>query len=289
MKHSLAILAIVKNCEKTLYKNVKKISKLCSEFSSVKMFVFENNSTDNTKEILKKCKEDFDFFNFWAFDYSEEELHQIAPTLHVKGKLCRIELITHARNFLLDRLKEESNNFDYTLVIDIDAFYFNVKKLPKIIKKYSDFDCISVNGLTKRLRYRDAFAFRSKDFPFGPEFFNDYWWSTLVFKMQRRYFGNNLIPVFSAFGGMAIYKTQSYISSSYACHPTKEYLAIQKQIYESVNIQDKEKITDISKPLPNTNFNSDIICEHVPLHYKMIFNGFDKIYMLPSWIMFFID
>lgn len=286
---SLVVISTVKNIGSALKHNVKKLAKIEKYFEQFSILVFENNSTDSTKKVLSELKQKYSFFNYISNDFSDTEIKQIATAQHKSGTPCRIELISYARNILLKKVKDEYAEYQYTLVIDLDLAFFNPYKIVKIIQKYgkTNFDMISANGLTKKLVYRDAFAFRTLIHPLGPEFIDGYWWSNVVYQIQTRLRGKQLLPVLSAFGGAAIYKTKAYISSEYSALPTPQYALIHSNINFSL-VNSTELSQAATLPQPNTNYNKPIICEHVPFHYGMIAQGFTNLFIDPTWkILFF--
>ena len=49
---SIIICSIVRNAEKGLINNIPIIDALCEHFNDYKIIIYENDSTDNTKNIL---------------------------------------------------------------------------------------------------------------------------------------------------------------------------------------------------------------------------------------------
>lgn len=286
----LLVIGITRNGGFLLKYNIYKLLKLRKFFQNVDFCIYENDSTDGTKEYLTDLTDKIDGFKVLSEQIDEKKCAEIITTKTVDGAPCRIELISYARNRLLDFIKPFANNYDYILNIDLDILVHNTKQIVKTFERFKNisFDCITGCGLTKWLRYRDAYAFRTSEFPFGPEFLNEYWWQVTVHQIQKRYPKNLKLSVFSAFGGAAIYKTEAYLSSEYNCHCNEEFLKNHEKIDKSN--ADSEQIKHCSlKPVPNTQYLTPIICEHVPFHYRMRENGFDKIFVDTSWRFIFKD
>lgn len=289
-KKSLLVLCVTKNSGKQLETTLKRFSKIENRFSRFKVLVYENNSTDTTQEVLKRSKEKYRFLDYYSFNYTDEEIETIAPLKHKPRMIpCGIQMIAHGRNFLLKKASQLQNDFENILVFDPDVFYFNPKKMVKQL----DFFCkqslnvLSVNGLTKALKYRDAYAYRSQAYFYGPEYLGKKWWDTEVHKIQRRFFGKKLVSVYSAFGGAAFYKTQEYITAKYSALHTEASFEFQEhQLEKNRNLKNNEIL--IRHPIENTNYTGPVVCEHVPFHYELYKKGFTKQAIDSSWRILFI-
>lgn len=199
-------------------------------FNDYRVVVFENDSTDGTKELLAKWKQDNNRVNVISKDFGIT-------------KRPSISFLAMARNKYLDYIfYHDFSGFDYVLMIDLDMDSWNLDGLANSFTYLDRYDVIAANGILNDIAMYDAFAFRSEQFPHNhraPEY-----WSKIVKDIQKHYCqGSNPIPVYSAFGGMAIYK---------------------KKILEPVRY-----------------LSVDEDCEHVYLH-KTIRNNGGKIVMNPS-------
>lgn len=286
----LLAIGITRNGGFMLKKNIKSLLKLRKNFKKLDFYIYENDSTDGTTEFLNSMSEKDVGFSFFSEKIDEEKRAKIFTAETEDGKPCRIELITYARNKLLELVKPVAANYDYILNIDLDILIQNTNQIASTFLRFKNkpFDCISGCGMTKWLRYRDAYAFRSLDFPYGPEFLGNYWWEKTVHEIQKRYPRGLIIPVFSSFGGAAIYKAEAYVSSLYNCHCDEEFLRRHIQIDKSRAGQDQNEHSS-KVPVPNTGYTKPIICEHVPFHYKMRENGFNKLFVDTSWRFIFKD
>lgn len=287
---SILIIGITKNGGNKLKRNITRLSKLESHFKKLEFLIYENGSTDNTIKILNQIKQKKSNFNFISEPLTEDDINKICKTQTLDGRPCRIEIITYARNRLLKEAEKYCNNFDYILNIDLDILFQNPFDIIKTYERFSetDFDCITGCGLTKWLRYRDAYAFRSMEFPFGPEFLGEFWWKDTLHKIQKRYKKNQKIQVYSAFGGAAIYKKDAYFSSKYNCYPDEDFIIEHKKLdFSKVDLLQIKNLNE--SPVPNTGYRAPIICEHVPFHYNMRKAGYGKIFLDTSWRFIFRD
>ena len=286
----LLAIGITRNSGFMLKKNLKSLLKLRKKFKKFDFFIYENDSTDGTTEFLKEMAEKHEGFSFFSEHIDEEKRSRIFTAQDEYGKPCRIELITYARNKLLELIKPAANKYDYILNIDLDILFQNTNQIASTFMRFKDkdFDCVSGCGMTKWLRYRDAYAFRSLDFPFGPEFLGTYWWQTTMHQIQKRYKRGLCIPVLSAFGGAAIYKSEAYVSSIYDCHCDEEFIRLHEKLDKTIaGVDQIEHCSNV--PVPNTGYSKPIICEHVTFHYKMRAQGFDKFFVDTSWRFIFKD
>ncbi len=290
-KNSLLVLCVTKNSGNQLQKTLERFSKIQNHFSRFKILVYENNSSDNTKEVLKEAKLRYSFLDYFAFDYTQEEIDSIAPIKHKPRMIpCGVQMIAHGRNFLLEKAKDVSSDYEYTLVFDPDVFYFNPRQIVKAVKTFQKLGAhvLSVNGLTKALKYRDAYAFRSKNFLYGPEYLGQTWWKEIVHHIQKRFIINKKIPVYSAFGGAAIYNTKEYIKGQYSALHTDISLMVQKEIIECNPNSLRLDSAPLDSPIENTNYTGAVVCEHVPFHYSLYNEGFTKQYIDTSWKILFL-
>lgn len=297
---SILVIGITKDGGKLLEHNIKKLLKLRKYAKTVDFLIYENNSAKQTKDILKNLKEKITGFDFISEDLTAEQIDSICKTKTENGKPCRIELITYARNMLQAEAKKrvftqntsDCEKYQYILNIDLDVLIFNPLDCLKSLLRFSntDFDCITGYGMTKWLRYRDAYAFRNVEFPFGPEFMPKFWWEKTWHQIQQRNPKKLKIPVYSAFGGAALYKSTVYFSSIYNCHPqNEEFLKIHNKLLKKSNPSSEQLKNASETPQANTEYTKPIICEHVPFHYKLIDLGFDKIFVDTSWRFIFKD
>ena len=290
-KKSLLVLCVTKNSGKQLEKTLKKFAKINKYFSDFKVLVYENNSTDTTKVVLKTAKDKYTFVDYYSFDYTKEEIDTIAPFKHKPRMIpCGIQMIAYGRNFLREKAKDFAENYENVLVFDPDVFYFNpyeiVKRLDKFIN--NDYNVMSVNGLTKALKYRDAYAYRSQENFYGPEYLGETWWKEDVHKIQKRYIAKKLVPVYSAFGGAAFYKTKEYITATYSALHTTESFDWQEDLLKSVPALERKDAAKIREPIENTNYTAPVVCEHVPFHYELYKKGYTKQYVDTSWKILFL-
>ena len=261
---SIVMCGCTKNSAKYIYRNLENmynLKDLCKEFHIV---LYENDSSDGTKEELKRFQEAY------------ANVHIIFDTLH--GKISIPETVTkpysgfvrkalnlaYARNALLEYVELRFSDFDYMLMVDLDSVVqdFRTSLIKDVIEKHKNdsWDVLTANSDRK---YYDIWALRIHPNIWDAELHGTLWknpidydcWMMNDKKQSVR--GNQvcishtlpLIPVSSAFGGLGIYK----ISSIKGCTYSAEY-------------------------------EGSLTCEHVYFHDKIIKKGC-KVFICPSLIV----
>jgi MoaA/NifB/PqqE/SkfB family radical SAM enzyme len=195
------------------YPDLKEVTKLIENiginFVDYRVVIFENDSTDGTKLFLDK----------WAKNNKKVKI--ISEDFNIK-KRPNIQFLADARNKYLDYIFTNSEyiDFDLIIVMDMDMSYgLSINGVWNSISQMHDKEVICANGIMRsNKRMYDAFAFRDKDFPFGPhEIGADGYWTKIRYELQKYYNPNDgLKEVYSCFGGMAIYKKNSLENCRYS-------------------------------------------------------------------------
>jgi hypothetical protein len=248
---SVLIVGIVKDVSRSIHSDLSRLENIFSDFAKVEFYLVESNSSDNSKFDLiqiRATKKNFDFKSI-ATDESP--------------RISRTEEMAIARNAYLEYLRgmPESDQPDYVAVSD-----FN--NLNELLSKdalnscwnQEDWDVCTAN---QSGHYYDIWALRHKFW--SP---NDCWLhfnflldlgvrqdkafsAAINSRMIRIPSKNEWIEVDSAFGGFALYKTNTLADVEY-----------------------KGKLE-----------TGEIICEHVPLHGQLKSKGY-RIFINPELINF---
>lgn len=208
----VTVLCCVKNCSSDIEESVFRIKEFQKIFKSVKILVAENDSVDNSLELLKKYLSGIEneVYNFNGLD------KKIKPRTHRLGSL---------RNFLYTQVKT-----DYFIMLDFDSVLkdFNNEGLKSCFEyDASKWDMLGANCND---RYYDVWTLRTKNLNYDC-------WDLINHKRQQGFIdqinipifiGKNqikikkqeeLIPVDSCFGGLAIYKTEAFKDCFYSGKP----------------------------------------------------------------------
>lgn len=260
---NIVIAALARDCGESLHNNIILIEQLRERFAWSQVVIVENDSKDNTKQILANWEKDKKQVKIISQDFgtttipSKTEVN-VSPTL----SFYRIEKMSQYRNIYLDYIAGLSNQIDYVIVIDIDIKSFSVEGLVKsIINAPEDWGGIFANGCTRRKilgftskMYFDMFALY--EYPLIDKFYYDQKYFDESFQRAYKNIKNNkYYNVVSAFGGIGIYK----------------YEAIKDIRY---------------KALKNSVNEEEGICEHIPNNVEVINRGY-KNYIARDFDVFY--
>lgn len=223
---NITILSLVRNVENYLEKNVNLLLNFFKDHgSNTNFIIFENDSIDNTKNVLEKLK-----------TFYSQNINVISTNLNRKhyGTVkdeARIKALSEYRNLIKDRGANIQS--DFVMVIDLD---FEEISLDGLLNSfgwlYSEKNISAVAGNSfeykKGLvpndpnRYNvwnyDCWAFRQNwwiDFdlikPCPMNIINPMYWFGLWIPPT----GSSPISVNSAFGGCCIYRSNIYFKGQY--------------------------------------------------------------------------
>jgi hypothetical protein len=300
------ICGVVKNCVGKISPNIKLAIQTGELFDSYKILIYENNSNDGTKEVLyqysynkKKYKniyiisEDIDYEtikkNSKVWSYKE-----VTGSDHP----CRIEQICNARNKLVDEInKAEYNYYDYVIWIDFDSNGWSLEGIVDSFNKKKYWDIIYANGIEQNKTYYDVYALRGLNTYLGPEIIGEEFWKNITYTELS---GNQLIPVYSAFGGIGIFKKKIFKKYRYNFIINDNVKNFYRKYLNETKLDDstKEIIKNSEKKFPygtideinsnifwksNSGYNNIVVCEHVCLNLELYNNGY-KIFINPNMV-----
>lgn len=244
----IAVVGIVKDIEKTLIKDIARIETALSSFNSVKWFLVESNSHDNSVNLMRNIRKGKPNFRFISIEDPGEFT-------------SRIPGMTKARNRYLEELRTNSyfDECKFVAVVDLNNLNDLISEksvLSCFVRDDWDVCCANQKG-----RYYDIWALRHplwspNDCWQQHEFLRRYMknpekalFASIHSRMIRIPQSSEWIQVDSAFGGFAIYKRDAILNASYKA----------------------------------IDSNNKIICEHVSLHSDITNNG-GRIYINPRLI-----
>ena len=293
---NIIICGILKNAE---YKNIQVNMELAIEtgkqFNDYKIVLYENNSTDNTKQILQNyaLNEHFTIVSEDIDNLNLKEKNVIWAYTEITGSdhPCRIEHISNARNKLLQEInKPEYSTFSHVIMIDLDSNGWDINGILDSFSRTEEWDAIFASSPS----YYDFYALRCDALPFGPEITGEHFWK------DRQNFhipNDNLIPVYSAFNGIGIYKKHLLEKYNYDFVVNDEVKIFYKKYMKTNNISEvhTEIIKNPCSMFPfglsdeniywksNSGYKGLVICEHVPLNIA-IYNNNYKLFINPKMI-----
>lgn len=211
--HNFYIVGTVRDVEGVVVSELENIQEIFSQFGNVKVFLVESDSSDETVRVLTK-------------------LHEVNPnvTFESLGNLenrmpNRYQRIAFCREHYLAKILETTDEIDFVVVADLDGMNFALTEevVGKSLSRSSEWDAVFANQLG---RYYDVGALRH-DYWSPNDCFSVFNWarnitseeSARTLAIQSRMIkveqSAGLIPVKSAYGGLAIYKREAFIAGSY--------------------------------------------------------------------------
>ena len=201
IKKNITVLACVKNCSQDIEESMHHVKELQKIFSSVNIILAQNDSIDDSVEKINKYSKgiDLQLYNFDGLD---------------KKCSSRTQRLAYLRNFLI----KKTSGSDYTIIIDFDSILKNFNQNGLLNCFETDLDKWDVLGANCNGRYYDIWALRTEKFNYNcwdlinhrrqEGMIDEILIPTIISKNQITIKNNSrLIPVYSCFGGMAIYKT----------------------------------------------------------------------------------
>lgn len=243
---SVLICGTARNVSRKLDNFVLSTEKSFLGFKKTEYLICESFSSDGTWDKLQSLM------------FKRNDFHCLQDLEIDKSELRRTVRIASARNKLQNTIKRNFKDFDYVVMMDLDGVNRNLtKKSVELCWRHSQWDVVTAN---QPLRYYDVWALRATDWC-ETDCWQEYAGlleemshkqalkTAVTSKMRSIRSSNPPIPVQSAFGGLAIYKMEAFLSSEYVG-------------------EDEEGME---------------ICEHVPFHKGLSDKGF-KIFIMPSLV-----
>lgn len=248
------ICFIIRDCERQVKNNMKYLERIGSIFKDYRIIIFENDSKDNSRNIIKNFCRKNNKINLIECDTQDCKLSFKKSYEYGQFSRSRISKMGFYRNKYLEVAKK--TNFEFTMVIDIDLdlSQIDINGIYYCLSKQERWNGIFMNGRVNipgflglaSIPY-DAQAYSNgysgcKSFSNNLYHLKDvlYNYASLI----KVNYANDLFPVKSSFNGCAIYKTKALNNVDY------------------------------------TN-NGDISCEHCYLHKNI-----SNLYVAPGWVTY---
>jgi len=296
---NVLICGVVKNCSNKLVMNLNLALQTSELFKNSKIIIYENNSTDNTKNILNYYKTNHSKFVVISEDLNitkENSLSWAYTEVTGSDHSCRIEQISNARNKVIDEInKKEYDEYKYVIWIDLDSSGWEISGIKDSFDKKYDWDAIFANSFP----YYDYYALRSDFFQvFGPEIIGEKFWENLP---NNNFRDDKLIPLYSAFNGIGIYKKNIFKKYKYDFLVNdsiktfyRNYIknkSLDSKLLEIIETKDK-KFTNGYRDeesnifwKSNCGYDQPIICEHAAVNFALSNEGY-KLFINPKMIYY---
>lgn len=254
-KSKVIVCGIVRDAESGLRANIPVINSFCKLCGDYKVVLFENDSKDGTKRLLKE----------WA---KESTGHVVAMCSDTDGSLTiprshevkanrffcrqRIEKMARLRNHYLDYIESKGWDADYLMVVDLDVAQLFLDGILSSFRGGVEWDAVTAFGYSTsprlKLRYHDTYALTKwgeEDIPQTEAMIIQY--ADELGKLKAT---DEWVRVYSGFGGLAIYRFEAIKGLRYSV-------------------------------LANNDPQVEVHSEHVGLCKSMIDNGFNRVYINP--------
>jgi hypothetical protein len=217
--------------------------------------VVENDSHDNTRPILNNWS--ISSTNVVILDGTTRSTISISdqPNCNVNPyySLKRISYLAALRNQYLNYIKNDGRAFDYILVLDFDVDKISLAGVINSFEHRDNWDVVSAYGysISPRLKERihDTYAMVMLDDENKPQ------QERPIKQLQRNVklnkISGTLLPVYSAFGGLSIYKAG---------------------LLEGINYQ----------ALKNDDSRVEVRCEHFSICYQLKQKGVTRVMINPQ-------
>lgn len=253
---SIIICSIVRDAEEGLRKNIPVIRSLVSLFKDYRIVVFENDSKDDTKKLLSTWeKDDKQHVKVFMDNLSSEKTIPSSRTVNCNPFFSRkrISKMVSLRNQYLEVIDQEGWSADYLMVVDLDVASLDLDSILSSFNSNVDWDAVTAFGysLSPRLtrRYHDTYALTEYGDDKNPQ--TEEKIKLLADKYGKLSKADEWVRVYSAFGGLAIYK----------------YEAIKGLRYKLID---------------NDDNRVEVRCEHFSICQQMEKRGYGKIYINPK-------
>ena len=251
---------MVRDCGKAVRHNIPTIEKLGESFLEYRIIIFENNSTDCTKEVLLN----------WASrnnkvtaicNYFDEAAYKKIPKddcYYWPNSRRRIQKYVDYRNLYMEYLDNEDVKADYVILVDFDVAKIDISGVITSFGTILEWDVITANGysLSPKLkrRYHDTYALCESGHENVPQSVPEIKAYRDIFAFLRK--GMPFVRVFSAYGGLAIFKRDILKGMRY------------KTIY-------------------NNYEGVEVHCEHFSLFWQLAEHGHDRVYINPNMEVYY--
>ena len=231
---SAVLVGIARNALPYLPNTLGLVKELQPQFGSFKMYVYENDSTDGTAA----CLDVFAAGNEWA-----TVEHDTLGGADSRGfEPERTVRLAHCRNKCQEWVRQNAADADWVIVLDLDPHGgFSVEGVfnsidwlgrvarPAGMASFSLWAEAREEGKPPHIAQYDSWAARPNWWRDRREEIGFVWFSMLLFPV-----GAPPVPMNSAFGGLAVYRTEAFLAPGVAyAGGDCEHVALHKAMQEA--------------------------------------------------------
>jgi hypothetical protein len=241
-KKKIVFAGLMRNIENNVKAVVKKLKFIGKHFKNYKIVLFENDSTDDTRKIVKKqALKNKNIILLGCDHLGSRECILKQKHGYVLGWNSENRYVRMAkyREEYVNYIKKHLTDYDYVMVFDMDIDgAISIDGLMMSIAK-DDFGAIYGNGQCSPygtfgsypITY-DIIAYVDINEPYPTE--NKLGVTNIVTNAFRMNYGKSMkdgfIPVRSAFNGFALYKMDAFVKGSYLGVPVCEHINFAKKL-----------------------------------------------------------
>jgi glycosyltransferase involved in cell wall biosynthesis len=212
----ILVVGIVRDVGKFLESDVDRLREALTKIADLRWFLVESDSGDHTVEVLKKLASRVPHFSFVSLG----SLQETYPD--------RTNRLAYCRNIYLERLEKAGQGWDpsYVVVADFDGVNDRIDSRGfQSCWREMSWDVMAANRAGP---YYDIFALRARGWQEG-DCFSEYvsdvkrgslsgiaFFRHVVSKMKLLDRNSPLLPVESAFGGLAVYRREILRGARYS-------------------------------------------------------------------------
>ena len=321
LPQKVIICGVCRDVERFVPRSIGYMRKIASHFEDARFIIYENNSKDSTRKIIKRWNRKDARVNFIYEDVPQEKLDLLIKN-RVDGKHFVAEKIARARNIVLDvAMSDEYANYEYIIWMDMDFFREpSYEGIVEVFESDQEWDAVFAYGIDPPGTFWDWYAYRDADNFLGSEHLGMYWWrKPKTLKMTTN---DPWKPVLSGFGGCGIYRKSSIGGCRYSGLVTNDLARYTKLMIDkypnhpevqryhravsrmsdikTLKSPNQAQLSNIRDPRKGFVLESDphkvvwvmssfayrypSVCEHVAFHASMIVNGHDKLFINPRMV-----
>ena len=255
-KRKIVVCSIVRDAENGLRANIPVLRELLAYFGDYRVVVYENDSKDRTKELLKDLQAtDQEHVLVYMENKAAQKTIPMASSVNCNPfySTTRISKMVALRNKYMEVVDQLDFNPDYLMVVDLDVAQLFLEPILNTFNYGKEWDAVTANGYSLgpnlRRRYHDSYALTEYGDEGNPQ--TEEKILSLAKKYGKLQKADEWIRVYSAFGGLAIYR----------------YEAIKGLRYQL---------------LENGDGRVEVKCEHFSIYKQMAERGSDKVFINPD-------
>jgi hypothetical protein len=211
----VCLTAICRNAMPWLPLTMARVAATASKFREAKVFIFENDSSDGTAEFLKQAAIE----NEWLSVVSTTNGR---PHLNFTKAAERTIALAEYRNACRDWVREHANDFDITIVFDTDPWGgWSIDGVMNTVGHLADPAYASAAGMAAYswCEWGPPHWFRREACQYDAFACRWTWWREHLdmrwFHLWHPPVGSPPVRVNSAFGQLAVYRTENYLRGEY--------------------------------------------------------------------------